>query len=78
MKLYIWKDVYSVKYGAAFLYSIADSIEQARELALNAKTSEYGYAPKPDSRSQVEPSIVNGPPDRIVDLPYAEVYEWSE
>lgn len=73
MKLYIWKDAYRVDYGGACLYVVASSVEEARALALDVPVSEYGYAPC--HKTSV---VVDREPDRILDLPCAEVYEWSE
>lgn len=73
MKLYIWDSPYNVSWGGSCLYVLAYDLEQAKELALTASVSNYGYNPVQKM------SIKNlGAPTRIVEGPYAEVFEWSE
>ena len=45
MKLYIWNDPYSVSYGGACIYAVAETVEEARELASRAPISEFGFEP---------------------------------
>ena len=74
MKLFVWNDCYGVRYGAACAYAVAETVEQARALIQNAGVSEYGHAPV----DQTHGADVSGDPDRICDVPYAEIYQWSE
>lgn len=74
MKLYVWNNPYSVAYGGSCLYAIADGEDAAREIASSAFIREYGYAPTERQLGSVD----LGPPDRVHDLPYAEVYQWAE
>ena len=74
MKLYIWNNPHDVDYGGSCLYAIASDEEQARSLARIAGVSHYGM--EPDGASAGLKDL--GPPDRVHELPYAEIYEWSE
>jgi hypothetical protein len=73
VKLYVWKNAYDVRYGDACLYVIAISEDEARKAAKTARVSRFGY--EPDNLAQLGEL---GPPDRVCDGPYAEVYEWQE
>ena len=77
MKLYIWAQPYSTPYGYSMLYAVAETEDQARELAKSAKLQEYGQAesPTPLNSDQVD---ALGKPDRVLDLPCAEFIEWAE
>lgn len=74
MKLFIWNNPYHVAWGGSLLYVVANDLKQAKELAAKgAGVSNYGYDP------EIKLTIKNlGEPTRIVNLPCAEVYEWSE
>ena len=74
MQLYVWESPYPVTYGGSCAYAVAETVEQARELVSRAWVSEYGYTPRPLGRKP----DVSGEPTRVCDLPYAEIYEWSE
>jgi hypothetical protein len=74
MKLFVWKEPYGVSYGSSIAYAVANTEEEARKLVESAGVSEYGRYPKPRNF----PLDPLGPPDRVLDLPYAEIYEWSE
>lgn len=73
MKLYIWNDPYAVSYGSSYLCVVANSEEEAREVARGTKTLTFGEYEKncrlPDDL---------GPPTRVLETPCAEVIEWSE
>lgn len=73
MKLYFWDDPFPVEYGGSMLFVVAESEEQARELARTGKTYSYGVYPE-----RTTPNIELGKPDRVVDLPCAEWHWWSE
>ena len=76
LKLYVWKDIATVDYGGAILYAIAETEEQARKMAVGAPVAEYG---DPWEGKTLDPSDVpDRAPDRVHELPYAEVYQWSE
>ena len=73
MKLYIWNDVYPDRYGAACLYVVADSLEQAKETAKDATVMKYGF--NEDGKLG---NVSLKEPDRILDVPCGEVYHWEE
>lgn len=74
IKLYVWNNPYQVSYGGTCAYAIAESEDQAREIVSRSGVARYGYAPDGMAR-EVE---VTGPPDRVHDLPYGEIYYWAE
>lgn len=74
MKLYVWNEPYGVDYGGSCLYAIAPDECSARALAEIAGVARYGYEPNGTPRGLRD----LGPPSRVHDLPYAEIYEWSE
>jgi len=41
MKLFIWCDPYHVPYGQSMFFAVADTVEQAREMAKEAPVYEY-------------------------------------
>lgn len=77
MKLFVWNRPYSVKYGGPCLYVVAETIEQARQAALHAGVEEYG-----DGGGSFDPVELNkaiaAEPTRILEVPCAEIYQWSE
>lgn len=73
MKVFIWNNPYSVAYGGSFLFVVAGNEEQARNLAASAHVTHYGYPPR-ERNGQTD----LGEPDRVIEAPYAEIYEWSE
>lgn len=73
MKLYVWNDPYHIDYGGTCLYVIAESEEQARELAPSAGVSQYGHEPGGGPPQKMELGV-----PRVHDLPHAEIYHWSE
>lgn len=75
MKLYIWNRPYPVAYGGSCLYAVAESEEAARALALTSPVNCYGFGAEP---RQVGDWDLTRAPDAVHELPYAEVYEWSE
>jgi hypothetical protein len=80
MKLYVWNNPYDVRYGGSCLYAVADSEDAARDIAMSALRSHYGYDPGNDDHrlDQRIRKEALGAPTRVRELPYAEVYEWSE
>lgn len=74
MRLYVWNNPYKVSYGGSCLYAIAESEEQAREIAVTAITKSYGEY----NGQMLGDHVKLGAPTRSCDLPYAEVYEWSD
>lgn len=75
MKLFFWNDPYPVSYGSSSVFVVAETVEQARELAKTGKHYSYGeYLNEERSMSSIE----LGAPTRVVDLPCAEWHEWHE
>ncbi len=74
MKVFIWNEPYAVAYGGSFLFVVAETEEQARELAKTAPVFSNGFS------HQEEPlgAMTLGQPLRVIDAPYAECYTWSE
>jgi hypothetical protein len=75
MKLYVWNRPYSVSYGGSIVYAVAESEEAARALAAVAPINCYGFGAEPRVGRRLD---ISGPPTAVHDLPYAEIYEWSE
>jgi hypothetical protein len=76
MKMFVWKDAYRVSYGNAVAVAVAETVEEARSLLRSAGRSHYGMDPFKDESQGCD--IGTRAPDRILDLPCAEIYEWSE
>lgn len=74
MKLFIWNDPYGVNYGGSILFVMAEDEASARELAKTCPTIKYGFG-KPDGFFCTKPL---GAPDRVIEQPGGECYEWSE
>ena len=76
--MFIWNDVYRVSYGSAVVYAVAETEEEARRLAESAPVSQYGSDPGNTERPQRGCGLKGRAPDRVLDVPCAEIYEWSE
>lgn len=76
MKLFVWNAPYAVKYGAACIYVVAETEEQARETFTT--TNKYGGQATPYLNTKVNDLVRGIPPTRVLDVPCAEIYEWSE
>jgi hypothetical protein len=74
MKLFIWSNPYKVNYGSSMLFAVAETLEQAKELAITSKS--YCYNEYPNMKGNINISLKD--PIRILDLPCAEWHEWSE
>jgi len=72
VKLFVWSDPYPVNYGTSAVFAVAETVEQAREIAQGAPA--YTYVEFRDGTGGRE----LGEPTRVVDLPCAEWHEWSE
>lgn len=75
MKLFVWNNPYRVSYGGSLLYAVAESEEAAREM-IARPTPRYAYGEYAETPLNFLPDL--GPPTRVVDVPCAELYEWSE
>lgn len=73
MKLFVWSNPYPVSYGSSMVVAVAETVEQARELAKSAPRYTYNEFHQGDGYW-----VTLGEPTRIVDLPCAEWHEWSE
>lgn len=74
MKMFVWCDPYPVHYGSSMLMVVAETIEQARELAKTGAAYTYGAF----KQDRVPMESIDGEPTRVVDVPCAEWHEWSE
>lgn len=77
MKLFVWNKPYQVNYGSSLLIVVAENEEQARIAACKASQCAFGD----DWRGQKDWSFIVatlGPPTRILEVPCAEMHEWSE
>lgn len=75
VKLFVWNAPYGVSFGGSIAYAVADTVEEAREVVRRAGVSAYGHRPDKIAPSDMD---VDREPDRVLDLPCAEIYEWSE
>lgn len=74
MKLFVWNNCYRVSYGGSCLYVVAENVDEARKQARYPGISYFGGMPTENTQN----CDVTGPPDRVHDIPYAEVYQWEE
>lgn len=63
-----------VHYGSSMLMVVAETIEQARELAKTGAAYTYGAF----KQDRVPMESIDGEPTRVVDVPCAEWHKWSE
>jgi len=75
MKLFVWNDPYTIPYGSACAYAVAETEDQARDLVKSACISHYGLTP---SNKAPEGMDIDRPADRELTLPCAEIYQWQE
>jgi hypothetical protein len=81
MKLFVWNDPIDISYGGCCAYVIAADVDQARALAVKAPTAYYGRAPGRGDGVyclKLNEADVARPPDRVLELPCAEIYAWEE
>ena len=71
MKLFIWEDPYPVDYGTSLLIVVAEDLEKAKSQA------RIGRHCWPEKQPLIG-LIHLGEPTRIVEVPCAEWFEWSE
>jgi hypothetical protein len=71
MKMYIWVDPYRVSYESSLCFAVAETVEQARQIAMKSPLYRYG------THAAKSPSVALGEPDRVLDLPCAEWFEWE-
>lgn len=73
MKLFVWCEPYDVSYGTSMFYAVAETVEEAKALAVGAPNYAFGRY-KQDGTPKVE----LGEPTRVLDLPCAEWVYWEE
>ena len=88
MQLFVWDNPYQVSYGHSLVFAIAESVEQARELAESKVAKWYSCGKHPNGfpgyTEDNKPNYTRegprklGEPTRVVDLPCAEWHEWEE
>lgn len=76
MKLYVWKQPYSVAYGQADLFVVAENLKIALELAQSKLAKRYSYNTLEGKGGYNHFKLFK--PTRIVKLPCAEWHKWSE
>lgn len=78
MKLFVWANPYSVDYGSSLLIAVAETVEEAKEIAGNS-CSRYACSEFEEGQNDMQSTAATlGEPSRILDLPCAEWHEWSE
>jgi hypothetical protein len=85
MKLFIWADPYRVFLGSVGLFVVANTVEEAKQLAKTGTTWTDIEIEDSDVRSAghgneiIDRSTIElGEPTRVVDLPCAEWHRWQE
>lgn len=69
MKLYVWKDPYFTFQGGCIAYAVAASEDEARQMIKSSRGSRF----TPDAEAPA--GDIEGPPDRVHDLPHAEILD---
>ena len=72
MKLYIWNDPYCVSYGGSFIYAVAETLPEAMKQVALGKLYNFGQY------KGTTPKVVLAKTTRILKLPCAEWFEYSE
>lgn len=73
MKLFVWANPHFVEWGLSMLYAVAETEDQAREIAKSAPNYELGQFKQGGT-----PNAELGEPTRVIDLPCAEWVFWRE
>lgn len=76
MKLFIWNNPFKESYGGSFVFAVAKTEDEARRIATTADVMAYGEYDEGPLSSRLEKPL--GEPTRVLDLPCAEAYRWSE
>lgn len=74
MKLFVWNRPYLIPFGGSVVYAVAESEEDARQQARQARSFGFGAYPR-EGRVHLD---IDRPADRVLDVPCAEIYEWEE
>lgn len=75
MKLFVWSEPYSVKWGSTMLIVVAETLDDAKQQAAIGKA--YRYTEFEQEHIPMDAARL-GEPTRIVDLPCAEWHLWEE
>lgn len=79
MKLYVWANPYSIEYGTSVVFAVADNEEAAREQAKHGRYYAFAeYDHRSEETMEALATIELKEPTRVVDLPCAEWWSWSE
>lgn len=76
MKMYVWADPWSIRYGSSVVIAVAESEDDARAQVAEGRT--YAFARYDNDGCPHLDKLKLGKPDRVLDLPCAEAYWWSE
>lgn len=79
-KVFIWRNVDPPPYGQQDYIAVADSMEQARALALKAEglSRDSNLDRALVGRARWVDRFLSGPPDEIHDLPFGIFESWAE
>lgn len=73
MKLFIWAEPYTINYGTTKFIAVAETVEQAREIAKTAPAVSFGEYLRPNT-----PQVELGEPTQVMDIPCGQWDEWQE
>lgn len=74
MKLFIWEDPYDVKYGGSICVVMAETLEQAKDIAASGQAwLQWDYKDTPIQRN-----APLGEPTKVLDGPSAAWAHWEE
>lgn len=74
MKLFVWNNPYSVFYGSSLVFAVAETEEQARQIA--KQSAAYTFGEYGNFKHVQDMKL--GEPIRVLEPPCAEWHEWSE
>jgi hypothetical protein len=80
MKMFIWDNPVLIKYGGSVIVAVAETIEEAREVATTQAQSSFvglGIGRYPDKKEDYS-RFIQGEPSRVVDVPCVEVFYYQE
>lgn len=75
VKMFVWANPYHIRYGTSAFFAVAETVDEARELAQRSKA--YAYVEFGGKQFDAS-SVVLGEPTRILDVPCGEWHDWSE
>lgn len=74
MKLFVWNNPYDLRWGNACAYAIAPDADAARKAIRAGLVSRSGETPEGSPPADMD---IDRDPDRVLDGPYGEIYEWE-